>query len=89
MCYQGIARRLKRCSTAVCDKCRPAAMRTLIYNTRMAVCAAALDCYSKMSLCEIRGAESLSRASCVDRKLSEDTSKKFGSSRFSLVSFRR
>ena len=59
MCYQGIARRLKRCSTAVCDKCRPAAMRTLIYNTRMAVCAAALDCYSKMSLCEKSSVESL------------------------------
>ena len=34
-------------------------MRTLIYNTRMAVCAAALDCYSKMSLCEKSSVESL------------------------------
>ena len=33
-------------------------MRTLIYNTRMAVCAA-LDCYSKMSLCEKSSVESL------------------------------
>ena len=34
-------------------------MRTLIYNTRMARVRAALDCYSKMSLCEKSSVESL------------------------------
>ena len=52
-------------------------MRTLIYNTRMAVCAA-LDCYSKMSLCEKSSVESLSRASCVHRELSKDPSLRAG-----------
>ena len=64
-------------------------MRTLIYNTRMAVCAAALDCYSKMSLCEKSSVESLSRASCVHRELSKDPSLRAGLISFSLVSFRR